>query len=135
MFIDNDIMPYKKKKKKQVKKSNHKHIYEFCIIKYPRDIFNKEHGFIKDKIESIAKYCPICGKIQNNLSPDDWEKITVNKNFIYNTSIYWFPYVKEEYLTEYAKKQINPKTRTIPSFEIKNFWDKKVNIKTGENND
>ena len=51
-IIDNDVMPYKKKAKKKIPhKSKHKHEYQKCTV-------------IIETVESIAEYCPICGKIK-----------------------------------------------------------------------
>lgn len=136
MFIDDDIMPYKKKKKKTIKKSNHKHVYKFCVIQYPWDKFDKEKGFLKEKTESLAKYCPVCGKLQTKLTPDDWDKLTEYKHFTFSASMFWLPYVEDKYLTEYAISQINPETRTIPTFEVESSFATQVNInQTGENYD
>lgn len=42
----------KKKKKVSVKKSNHKHIYEPCLLKYNKDMYG-------------ATYCIKCGRIDD----------------------------------------------------------------------
>lgn len=61
--IVEEISKYKKKKKSDTsnatKKSNHKHDYKPCLIKYKYK-FNSE--FI-----NIVSYCTICGKIGKNL--------------------------------------------------------------------
>lgn len=51
-FDDEYIMPHKKKAKKTVKKSNHKHLYEDCLLLCNKTLYHAER-------------CPICGKVGN----------------------------------------------------------------------
>ena len=51
-YDENEMTPYKKKKGKSGRaKSNHKHLYEECLVK-------SELGL------HIGKYCSVCGKTQ-----------------------------------------------------------------------
>ena len=54
----NEIPKYKKKKKKQVKKSNHKHQYKQCLV------YDKKMNTLY-----LGDYCIICDKINNLVKP------------------------------------------------------------------
>ncbi len=48
----------KKKSKKKIKKSDHKHLYTDCILTV--------YGYYSDSVHYVrGSYCPICGKIDN----------------------------------------------------------------------
>lgn len=54
---DDYVIPYKSKKKKTVKKSNHKHDYEKVIGQMDTENSDRLHYV-------IAKKCKICGKVE-----------------------------------------------------------------------
>lgn len=54
-----------------MKKSNHKHDYQSCLIQYPSS-FNK-------KCILIRSYCMICGKIGKNIDKDRTEIIELSE--------------------------------------------------------
>jgi len=49
-YTEDIVMPYKKKKQKHGKKSDHKHEYQDCLIKWGRSI-------------SVGKICSVCRKL------------------------------------------------------------------------
>lgn len=88
-------------------KSNHKHEYKDCVFEYNENKFSRVHGYIPQKRSVIGSYCPICGKIGERLGlPDRWSypRKVQGKD-------YWETIFTEEYIRE-----INPDTRTIPTF-------------------
>jgi len=57
--ISDEVKYTKKKKKKSIKKANHKHKYEPCL-------FNLGHSFGYNDLHLYpGAYCPICGKIED----------------------------------------------------------------------
>ena len=75
-FGEEDVKYVKpKRKKKKIKRSNHKHIYDkYCIASVDAK------GYIfKENV--LIKYCRICGKIDNmNFSPDQETITRLKKN-------------------------------------------------------
>lgn len=93
-----DIPRYRKKsKKKPPKKSDHKHVFELCIFEYPRDWYKKSHEQSGDNHVAIGSYCPLCGKVGN---------------FKWESEFVWF----NEPMPEEVEMEINPETRTLPTF-------------------
>lgn len=122
MDIENDIMPYKKKAKHVTpKKSKHEHKYVPCVLEYNSLQLTKEHGFEKTKPDArVGYYCPICGKI--GYPPASEEKRW------YTSSYYLHGIVSN--LTEECKKELNPETRTLPTFWVEDgFFQKYVDLK------
>ena len=118
---NDDIMPYKKKSTaKAPKKAKHKHVCEPCVLSYSAEWWTKEHlrnGKMKD---TIGAYCPICGKIGDVKDRSVW--YTKDTVFIGNMQF------SESVLTEEGKKQMDPKTRTLPTFVVESPFDKFVNL-------
>lgn len=72
LIEDREIAPYRKKaKKKNSKKSDHRHRYEDCVFEYPSLWYLAKHeSHIVGDLEAVNKiiksngtYCPICGKV------------------------------------------------------------------------
>ena len=115
--FDEDIAKYKKKSRRpSIRKSNHKHNYQPCVFESEKIILDKTRGFVNSGEHefSMGEYCPICGKIRS-------------------TGRKWFTYVPispgSHILclepTEEAKKELNPYTRTIPTFSLKDRFTQK----------
>lgn len=120
-IYENEELLYKPtKKKKKPKKANHKHVYENCVYDI---VFDPAHGF-RDKIyHSIGTYCSICGKI-GDLCDDEnmkWYKKQCGKFGISN------PICHSE-LTEEAKREFDPATRTLPYFFVSDWFQKEVQL-------
>lgn len=94
------------------KKSKHKHLYEPCILSYPDDWWEKAHLRRKrgSRTSFIATYCPICGKIGTIKDRSRWYQ----PETVFTGNIQWTRTV----LTEEGEREMNPKTRTLPYFEI-----------------
>lgn len=115
-YVFNDEPKYKKKAKHAaVQKAKHKHDFQPCVFEYINKIgrLDKQHGFVPERATKGGWYCPICGKIG------------AADNFT------WFEWVplrgkigRYEYTPE-AKKQLDPKTRTLPTFWLDDEWHQK----------
>lgn len=118
---DNEIPKYKKKSPaKPPKKSKHKHDYIPCILSYPEDWWNKKHLRNRKMKDVIAAYCPICGKLGDIKDRSIWYKReTVFINNIQFT---------ESMFTEEGERQMNKRTRTIPTFIVEDPFAKFVSL-------
>lgn len=118
--IIDEVPRYRKKsQKKPPKKSDHKHVFEPCVLEYPQDWFLKEHLRNGEKKAAISSYCPMCGKI-GNIDIERWwtrESIMVGNFPCWNS----IP-------TEEAELELNPETRTLPTFMCDGIFQKFVNI-------
>lgn len=104
-MVYDEIPRYKKKAKpKTTPKAKHKHKYEPCVLEYeyPDSIAMLNH---KTKGCTISSYCPICGKI-GSCDVTRWYK-PVKTGDGYKIE-----------LTEEAKQELNPTTRTVPTFWV-----------------
>ena len=118
-----DTAKYKKKSQnKPPAKSNHKHNYQDCIFEWdnPHGSFSKETGWAKQHEIFGGSYCTICGKIK------------------YDMSFNWYNIVHENHghairLSERAKQESNPKTRTLTTFFLKDGWNQKYITINGGN--
>lgn len=99
--------------KKPPKKANHKHEWADCVYNTDSIGYSKEKGFYKTKEMSVGTYCPICGKIG----------VITNPKYMVDRAMP--PYTRFEW-AEKAIKEFDPKTRTLPFFEIDQFKDKFV---------
>ena len=109
-FIEN-IPRYKKKsKKKPPKKSKHKHIFEPCVLEYPRDWFKKPHEQNGEVNMAIGLYCPLCGKV-GHFNWVEFEFIGFN-----------------DPIPEEIEMELNPQTRTLTTFLCKDPFQKFVDI-------
>lgn len=120
-FVD-DIPKYKKKsQKKAPKKADHKHLCEPCVIEHPKDWYKKEHERSGELAADIYGYCPVCGKV-TSYRPDKgrWYKTVQRNNGV-------FSYL-ETVPTEECERELDPKTRTLPTFRTNDFSAKVVEL-------
>ena len=122
-FVEDEQPRYKKKsQKKPPAKSNHKHNYQPCVFEYNSIEFSKGKGFVQKPDAQIGNYCTVCGKIDYRFDSERWVKWV--QMLAYPTC------GKSEY-TEEAKKELNPETRTLPTFWVDDIWKQKF-VKLGE---
>lgn len=109
--IIDEVPRYKKKsKKKPPRKSDHKHVFEPCVLEYPRGWFKKQYEQNEDRNVAIGSYCPLCGKVGDF----NW----VEFEFV------WF----NDSMSEEVEMEINPETRTLPTFWCDDPFQKFVDI-------
>lgn len=114
-MYDDEVTPYKKKaQRKPPKKAKHKHDYHPCIFEYNGIRLDKAHGFVPDQKTGFGSYCTICGKI-GEVDYTMWMNLTP----IGNGKAY-----RSEYTYD-AKDELNPATRTLPTFYIEDIWAQK----------
>ena len=120
-----ETTPYKKKSKaRPPKKSKHKHDYQPCILSYPEDWWNKTHLRNRKMKDVISAYCPVCGKLGDIQDRSVWYKReTVFINNIQFT---------ESVLTNEGEKQMNKRTRTLPTFIVEDPFAKFVSLNVKE---
>lgn len=119
-YFDDTPRYRKKSTAKAPKKSKHKHLVEPCVIEYPLDWHRKAHERNGEKNISIGGYCPVCGKIGSLKDKSRWYgKDTV---FIGNYQL------TETVATEEGEKELDPKTRTLPTFYIDDPFAKFVEL-------
>lgn len=108
-MFDDDVARYKKKAtKKSPPKAKHKHEFEECILEYPSKSFDKTKGFI-DKVEGcFGRYCVICGRIHFGGLTDHFVRAPYGNSYVLRMS-------------EKAKRELNPETRTLPTFWVDGF--------------
>lgn len=113
-----DTPRYKKKSQaKPPKKSKHKHVYEPCVIEYPRDWYKKEHERSVEKRVQISSYCPICGKV-GDIDHDRWWR----RETLHGGS------AGRNVPTDEALREYNPETRTLPTFVSDEYFAKFVEL-------
>lgn len=111
-----EVPKYKKKSKaKSPKKADHKHIFEPCILEYnfPYGKLEEGKGFQPISQTRIDGYCPICGKV-GPIDMERWwktDKPLNSRNFGFQTEP-----------TEEALRELNPETRTLPTFDVGDDW-------------
>lgn len=105
-------MPYKKKaKKNNPKKFDHKHVPEPCVIEYVSPRLDRGYGFVPTPAATIRNYCPICGKICSPKYDRWWQDLPYGK------------YIRQS-KTEEHLRELNPETRTLPTFHLDGqIWD------------
>lgn len=112
--FDDDVARYhKKSKRKPPAESKHKHEFKPCVFEYEDIIFDNAHGFINKPEHSFAMggYCHICGKI--GATNHIWTSIVpVKPN---STAVCVVD-------TEEARAELDPSTRTLPTFFLKDRW-------------
>lgn len=122
MNFTDDIPKYKKKsQKKPPKKAKHKHLCEPCIITRPVDWYMKEHTRSGKTKDEFYGYCPICGKVMGYRPNNDLYYKRVKR------VIGEFSCLVDE-LTEEGEREMNPATRTIPTFVSDDCFIKFVEI-------
>lgn len=114
-MYEDEVAPYKKKARhKPPKKSKHKHDYQPCIFEYDGIRLDKVHGFVPKPDTDFGSYCVICGKIGGS-DHDRWTRWVSHTNGRAGRSEY----------TEEARIELNPATRTLPTFRIEDIWSQK----------
>lgn len=81
VFEDVDPTPYRKMSLKTTKKSNHKHEYEPCILKYYSRYkdFNREQGFLGGIDFCPGRKCKHCGRLLWGFPPESKEEKELRK--------------------------------------------------------
>lgn len=117
MIYEDEVGRYKKRSKREhIPKSNHKHEYHDCVFEYQMQYFDVEHGFNEKLSCEIGSYCIICGKIGGRLgAPSRWS---------YPARVHGKTYWETVFTDEY-KREMNPKTRTVPTFFLESRYDQK----------
>lgn len=117
-----DITRHRKKAKhKTIKKSKHKHIFKPCVLEQPIDWYKKEHersGVIRSR---IGYYCPICGKLGEFQDKERWYQRKLVEHLPFNA------YSQEP--TKECERELNPLTRTLPTFFVEDYFQKFVEVK------
>ncbi len=100
----------KKSTKRPPKKSDHKHEYTYGVFHYH---IKTPFGFNEEF--KIGTFCPVCGKIggRGDLEKDGWLENTAQS-----------PWLCMEW-SDQAKKEFVASTRTLPYFEISDFFTQK----------
>lgn len=107
---DGPIKHRKRSKKRPPAKAGHKHDFQPCMFQTYRKHFDRVHGYVQtgEPSFSFGSYCPICGKTSRS-DIDQW--------------LLWVPLHpgsqggRFEY-TDRAKAELDPATRTLPTFII-----------------
>ena len=113
LFAADEQMRYRKKsQKKAPKKINHRHEFADCVLQYNGMRLDKAHGFVYDDTRwRMGRYCIICGKIGD--SDAEWrERWTADGR----------KYLFAENWNDAAKREFDPKTRTLPCFMLKDNY-------------
>lgn len=122
MDFTDDIPKFRKKSQKTPpKKAKHSHLREPCIIEMPSDWYKKPHERSGEMTSHFYAYCPICGKV-TGYNPDKerwWTRVErCNGSFHYLETV---PSAEGE-------KELNPATRTLPTFRVDDIFPKFVNL-------
>lgn len=112
--FDDEVKYKKKSNKRPPKKADHKHIFEPCVFQSKGIKFDKAHGIVDGPDEyKMGSYCKICGKV----GPGDRK---------------WWDMVDNRFClgkyTKDAELQLNPETRTLPTFRLNNYFQKFISI-------
>ena len=115
-FESDEQTRYRKKSKRKVApKAKHKHNFVPCVFEFNGVQLDRAKGFIPKPDVGLGYYCPICGKIGNG-DIDQWFQ--------------WVPMRpgskagRSEY-TDLAKTELDPTTRTLPTFWLDDRWGQK----------
>lgn len=115
MDYENDIAPHKKSRSKSpLRKSNHKHDFKPCVFEYEGTHWDEIRGRVPKQESVMGAYCSVCGKI--NHTDYDW-RIWVP--VAPGASVGYSEYTKE------ARRELDPETRTVPTFHIKDIFRQK----------
>lgn len=115
---DEDIRNRRQKisRTKPPKKATHKHIYEPCVFEFNSPRFTKDHGVVYDKPGAcIGAYCPVCGKVGDLPERERWYASRYISHPTFGSCI-------EPYETDECKNELNPATRTLPTFWVEDRW-------------
>ncbi len=126
VFYDG-VMPYRKKSvKKRRKKSKHAHKYAPCVFEYEDMCFDKAHGIQMVPRTSIGSYCVICGKVGDVVSASFVKKTEVLTGFTQDMDKILC--VNSYDYTDEGKRELDPETRTMPTFHIDLYKDRYVDM-------
>ena len=119
-FYDKEMKHRKKSQKRTPKKHNHKHDFQDCIFEWdnPQGKLT-EKGFILKHEMLGGTYCTICRKVGSIES--EWWSTSKKMSFDWYNRICEGKIIRYE-ISERAKKEINPKTRTLPTFYLVDGW-------------
>ena len=117
-MYNDEVIKYKKKAKKKVpKKAKHKHEFADCVFEYNMKSYDREKGFVVKPIgQDFGGYCVICGRIHRGIGLGgltNWYTKT-----LYGASVCYK-------LSDEAKKELDPKTRTLPTFWVDDYFNQK----------
>lgn len=119
-YIDDETPRHKKKSQvKPPKKATHKHIFEPCIIEYPKDWYKKPHEQNGEMTAEFSGYCPVCGKVRPTDQSRWW---TTSQTYIRHFMCH------QNVPTEEGARELNPETRTLRTFYHKDGFAKFVDI-------
>ena len=115
-YMDEFVPRRKKSSAKPPKKAKHKHDYQPCIYEYDGVKLDEARGFIPELDMQFGTYCTICGKRDWMLGDKDrWFQLEWGPRRGWCRSVY----------TEEAKRELNPETRTLPTFRLLDYWKQK----------
>lgn len=120
-----ECLPYKKKSQtRPPKKSKHKHEYKPCVLEYNDLRFSREHGVVYDRPAArFDRYCPVCGKLGGLTATD------IERWYTHRYASRWV----EACFTEEAERELNPDTRTLPTFWVDDpYFPKYVEVNDGK---
>lgn len=107
--MNEEVGKYRKKKESNTSKakckSKHKHQYKSCLLRYYSGFMGDTHEHI-----SIASYCPICGKIGDNIDSNR-KRTERTENGCYRML---------------TKEEILRNNDDIPMFDVSDYLDKYV---------
>lgn len=122
--FDDDVVRYRKKSKRRPPaKSKHKHEFQPCVFEYEDIMFDRARGFINKPEHSfrMGGYCPVCGKI--GITDHEWMRTVPVKPGGSAVRIV---------NTEDTERELNPATRTLPTFFLEDRWGQKyVDLNSG----
>lgn len=112
-YLEDEVKYRKKSHKVTPKKIDHKHVFEDCVFEFmnPKGKSDPQRGFIPQKEIYGGTYCSICGKIGCEPSFNWYKK---NNNGIHH-------FISYE-ISERGALEEDPKTRTLPTFQLKDRW-------------
>lgn len=116
-LYDDKATPYKKKSSKRPPaKAKHKHDFQPCVFEFDFTKLDEAHGFVTEPKACVGSYCTVCGKVHKSLPGNGWME--------------WVPirpgsqFGHYEY-TENTKRELEPGTRTLPTFRLEDYWKQK----------
>ena len=96
-------------------------MYEPCVIEIPADWYKKEHERSGEIKAEIWSYCPVCGKVCAIQNTERWWKSVAEPHHLFGRVFYTEP-------TEECKRELNPETRTLPTFWNDDVFPKYVEL-------
>ena len=116
--LPDDVPKYRKKSKKATpKKANHIHQSEYCVFEHTATNAYSIQGRTSSVESTIGKYCAICGKVLGICTDDD--------DWTSDSNLYARGVRCGRSWNESAVKELDPVTRTLPTFYLKDYWKQK----------